>query len=73
MNHNGGAIKTVAEKERVIPIADCIHGIIGDLCAKPENKLLTMHEKAFYNDFQRTLERLGIRSLTRAEGSADKY
>ena len=57
-------IKSEAGKSRVIPIADCIYSIVKDLYDKTDKKLLTCHEKIFYNDYYVTLERLGLRKLT---------
>jgi integrase len=59
----GAGIKSEAGRKRVIPIADCIFSILQKLYDKTDKKILAMHEKIFYNDFQRTLERLGIRNL----------
>ena len=58
-----GGIKTTAGIDREIPIAECIYPIVEAFYHATDKKLLTMHEKVFYNSFHVTLDRLGIRPL----------
>ncbi len=58
-------IKTEAGIDRTIPIADKILPIVEKfLDGRTDGKFLTMHEKVYYNDFRRTLERCNVRALS---------
>lgn len=58
-----GGIKTTAGIDRIIPIADCIYPIVSELLNKAGKKLLTIHEKAWYDRYHETMKRLEIRDL----------